>query len=241
MKKVTLLMGLLSLLVVGCSTAKVRRHRGNDSLLRIILDPTIPVNHYVQIRRALVESGKFEVIDRRDGFAAAVREQDIQFRSGYQNRFSDQEKWAHIGKMYGARGIITAHAQCYQKKHALWGDLRRYCKQDLTFIDGVTGKVEFAVTGENNEVWTAEWTVPDWDDVVEKAVATYPEYFKAREIEPMLQQYMDQSEEHSKRERASQDLEARPSRQIAKDLGRMQRAAQEFEAQNKKQYNQDEE
>lgn len=192
---------LLLGICLGCSSTKVIRRQSNDGMLRVILDPQIPVNHYVQIRRALVESGKFEVIDRRDGFAAAVREQDIQFRSGYQNRFSDQEKWAHIGKMYGARGIITAHPQCYQKKHPLWGDLRRYCKQDLTFIDGVTGKVEFAVSGENDEVWTAEWTVPDWDDVVAKAVEAYPKYFKPREIEPMLQQYMDQSEEHAKRER----------------------------------------
>ncbi len=240
MKNAFKLLSLLGLLVLtACSSTKVIRRSSNDPMLRVILDPTIPVNHYVQIRRALVESGKFEVIDRRDGFAAALREQDTQFRSGYQDRFSDQEKWAHIGQMYGARGIITAHAQCYQKKHAFWGDLRRYCKQDLTFIDGVTGKVEFAVTGENNEVWTAEWTVPDWNEVVEKAVATYPEYFKPREVEPMLQQYMDQSGEHAKRERAS--LEKRPARSLANDLSRMQRAAQEFEAQNKKQFNQDEE
>jgi hypothetical protein len=171
-------------------------------MLRVLLDPSIPVEHYVQIRRALVESGKFEVVDRRDGFSAAVREQDLQFRSGYRDRFSDREKWAHIGRMYGALGIITAHANCVQKKN-FWGQFVRSCKQDLAFINGRTGVVEFAVRGENSEPWLVEYSVPDWDGVVAKAIASYPDVFKVRETSPMLEQYRDQSEEHSRREPAA--------------------------------------
>jgi hypothetical protein len=193
------LMVLLSL--TACGGPTVRRTLETDPALRVLLDPRIPVEQYVQIRRALVQSGKFEVVDRRDGFELAIQEQDMQFRSGYADRFSDQEKWAHIGQMYGARGIITAHAECYQDKN-FWGSYRRYCKQELAFIDGVTGVVEFAVNGKNDEPWVVGYTAPDWDDTVAKAVETFPEYFKPRIIKAPLDQYMAQSEERSKRERA---------------------------------------
>lgn len=211
----------MSLLSVGCSSALVRE-QSNDPMMRVLIDPRIPTEHYVHIRRALVQSNKFEVIDRRDGFEAAVREQDLQFRSGYQDRFSDREKWAHIGKMYGARGIVTANASCYQAQN--WrGIFTRYCKQDLTFIDSYTGRVEFAVNGENSEPWVVEHTVPDWDEVVSKAVAEYPKHFKARRIDPLLDQYMQQSEEASKRETERQK-ERRPSssdQQLQQDIQMM--------------------
>lgn len=202
MRIVMLMVSLV--LFVGCSSTEVIRTRENDAMLRVILDPRIEVEHYVQIRQALVESGKFEVIDRRDGFEAAIEEQDLQFRSDYEDRFSDHEKWAHIGRMYGARGIITATAQCYQKQD--WkGEYRKYCKQFLTFIDGYTGRVEFAVRGENSEKWVVGYTTPDWNDVVERAVREYPKYFQVRKTDKILNQYMDQSEELAKRERVKRN------------------------------------
>lgn len=201
LKTIGLLVAVINL--AACSHAVVR-DLSTDPELRVLLDPRIPVEQYVQIQRALVQSGKFEMVDRRDGFEAMIREQDLQFRSGYADRFSDREKWAHIGKAYGAAAIITAHASCYQKKTWL-GRFDRYCKQTLFFINGVTGKIEFAVNGENHEEWTADFTAPDWDETVEKAVAAYPKYFEPRKISPMLDQYMDQSEEYAKRERAKQE------------------------------------
>lgn len=191
---------LMSVGLVGCGGPQVRRTLETDHMLRVLIDPRIDASNYVQIRRALVQSGKFEVVDRRDGFEALIREQDLQFRSSYSDRFSDREKWAHIGKAYGAAGIITAHADCYQDK-SFWGEYRKYCKQNLSFINGSTGVVEFAVSGLNSEPWVASHTVPDWDAVVAKAVDTYPEYFKPRVVKYPLNQYMDQSEELSKRER----------------------------------------
>lgn len=199
--KNTVMLLVASALLIGCSSTQVVRTPENDSMMRVIIDPRIEVEHYVQIRRALVQSGKFEVIDRREGFEAAVNEQDLQFRSGYQDRFSDREKWAHIGRMFGARGVITANAQCFQKVNWM-GEYRKFCKQELAFIDAYTGRVEFAVRGENSEAWVVGYTVPDWDEVVERAANEYPKHFKVRKIDPLLEQYMDQSEERAKRERA---------------------------------------
>ena len=111
--------------------------------------------------------------------------------------------------MFGARGIILAHADCYQKT-SFWGDFRKYCKQTLTFVDGYTGKVEFAVTNTNDEPWVVGYSVPDWDDTVARAVKEYPEYFKPRKTDKLLDQYMDQSEELAKRERSKQQEAKRP-------------------------------
>lgn len=218
MKKALNSLILLSVvaLLAGCST-KVVRTQENDSMMRVLIDPRIEVAHYVQIRRALVQTGKFEVIDRRDGFEAAVQEQDLQFRSGYKDRFSDREKWAHIGRMYGARGIITAYASCYQK-NSWTGEFRKYCKQELAFIDSYTGRVEFAVRGENSEPWVVGYSVPDWDDVVERAADEYPQYFKARKIDPLLEQYMNQSEELAKRDAAKQAPKAAVAPSIANSV-----------------------
>jgi len=192
---------ILLLSLTACGGPTVRRTLETDAMLRVVLDPRIPVEHYVQIRRALVQSHKFEVVDRADGFEAAIREQDMQFRSGYADRFSDREKWSHLGGLYGSAGIITAHADCFQEQN-FWGKYIRTCKQELTFINGVNGVVEFAISGSNSEAWIVGFSVPDWNDVVAKAVTEYPEYFKPRIIKAPLDQYMDQSEEYSKRERA---------------------------------------
>ena len=191
---------MFTVIVTGCGTTKVKRTLNSDPNLRILIDPSIPMEHYVEIRRAFVESGKVEVIDRREGFDAAIREQNTQFRSGYQDRFSDREKWMHIGRMYGAASIVTGYATCYNKTNWL-GHFVRECKQNLAFINGRTGVVEIAVNGKNSIDWTAEWVVPDWDDVVVSVIEKYPEYFEPRKIEPVLEKYMDQSEEYSRRER----------------------------------------
>src|SRR5271168_1871645 len=93
--------------LTGCGGPKIRRTLETDSMLRVLIDPRIDVANYVEIRRALVQSGKFEVIDRKDGYEAALAEQDLQFRSGMSDRFADRDKWSRIGQMYGAQGIIS--------------------------------------------------------------------------------------------------------------------------------------
>lgn len=193
-------MAIYLVTLTACSSVKVKRELGTDPGLRVLIDPRIPVEHYVEIQRALVESGKVEVVDRRDGFSMAIAEQDLQARSGYQDRFSDREKWAHIGKMYGAASIVTAHASCYQKQN-LWGTFTRYCKQTLFFINGRTGVVEISANGENSMPWTADFVAPDWDDTVNSVIAKYPKYFEPRPNSKILETYRDQSEELARRER----------------------------------------
>lgn len=201
---------------IGCSTAKVRNLE-TDPELRVFLDPNIETAHYVQIRRALVQSGKFEVVDRNEAFTAAVAEQERQ-HGLMGRRFSDKEKWAWIGEFYGAAAVITAHAQCFNR-HNFWGKWVKTCKQELAFINVSTGKVAMAVNDENSEEAVVGYSVPDWDGAVKKLVAVYPKYYKPRVIRDPLDTYMDQSEEHAKREREYRDRPDVPKRSNAADNG----------------------
>jgi len=195
-----MMLALIALIALSSCATKVLRTPENDAMQRILIDPAIPVEHYTEIKAALVESGKFEIVDRTDGFEAMVREQELEFRSKHSNRFSEREKYMHIGRAYGARGIVTARASCFQRTN-FWGKFVKTCKQTLFFVDGYTGKVEFAVRGENSEEWVVGYTVPDWNDVVERAIGEYPKYFKPIKEDRILKAYKDQSEELSRRER----------------------------------------
>lgn len=190
---------VLSFFVLGCSGPQIKRTLETDPVRRVFIDPKIDVAHYTEIRRALVQTGKFEVVDRSEAFEAAFREQELQHAQRGE-RFNDKEKWSWLGEFYGAAAVIQGNASCYQAKN-FWGTFMRYCRQTLSLIDTSTGVVVFSVVGENSIPWTVDWVVPDWDKTVEKAADAYPEYFKPRIVKTPLKQYMEQSEERAKRER----------------------------------------
>jgi len=190
---------LISMLLVGCGGPQViKRSLETDPQLRVALDSRIDVQHYVQIRRALVETGKFEVVDRQAGFGAVMAEQDRQ--DSPEERFGDEERWAPMGSLYGAGAIVTATAICKQQQD-FWGHYERFCRQEIALVDARTGKVLVAVRGQNSEPWTADYTAPDWDEVVQKLAAEYPKYYQARVIKRPLDQYMAQSAERARRSR----------------------------------------
>jgi curli biogenesis system outer membrane secretion channel CsgG len=196
---------LLSVFLMGCGGPQViKRTLETDPQLRVALDPRIEVAHYVQIRRALVETGKFEVVDRQAGYGAVLEEQDRQ--DAPEDRYGDAERWAPAGSLYGAGSIITATALCRQQQD-FWGHYIRSCRQELALVDARTGKVLVAVRGENSEPWAADYTVPDWDEVVQKMAQAYPEVYSARVVKRPLDQYMAQSEERAHRNRAARTVQ----------------------------------
>lgn len=193
----------LVLLSIGCGGPQViKRTLETDPQLRVALDPRIEVAHYVQIRRALVESGKFEVVDRREGYGAVLDEQDRQWSP--EEQYGDAERWAPRGNLYGAGSIVTATALCRQQQN-FWGRFDRVCRQEIALVDARTGKVMVAVRGENSEPWAADYTVPDWDEVVQKLATEYPKHYEPRVVRRPLDQYMAQSEERTRRSRAARE------------------------------------
>jgi hypothetical protein len=169
-----------------------------------MVDPrAFDVQNFIQLEAALASSQKFELVERRDALETALDEQRREFALASQGYFSDSEKYARRGKLYGVDTIVSGRTDCYQAK-AWTGTFTRYCRQTLLWIEGSTGKVLFSVTGENSIPWTAEYIVPDYKETVQAAIDSLPKYFTPQEIHPILESYKQQSAENSKRERESE-------------------------------------
>jgi len=191
--------GCLVATIAGCSSTKVLRTSANDPMLRVLLSSDTQAEDYVEVRQKLFETNKFEIVERRD-LAKIFNEQNLQYRSGYSERFDPREKYMQIGRLTGARAIITAASTCHQAKN-FWGTFTNQCKLYLTLIDGGDGQVKISVQGESDEPWSGTGIVAkNWGPTVERFVAEYPKYFVPKPIDPQLEQYKQVSEEMSKRE-----------------------------------------
>ena len=147
------------------------------------------------------------MIDRAQGMQAVIKEQERLHRN-QTDRFEDKEKWAHWGKLYGVGAIVVAHAQCYKNK-TWWNNTqsRNYCQQFLSLVDANTGEVIVAVEGANDAPDTIEaqfQVAPDWDEVTQKFVESYPKEYVPRSYAESLQNYQGLSAEEAQRQKERQ-------------------------------------
>lgn len=201
---------ILSVPLFGCSTS-LTRSQWSDKNMRIMIDPdSLSVSDYVAVQTAIVKENKFMVIDRNQGFRAVKYEQE-RLHKNEVDRFSDKEKWAHWGKMYGVGAIVTGHIQCAKVRPLLSlspTGLVNKCKQFLSLIDANTAEVivavdgleELSVTGNN---WGGESfsEVISWDKIVSAFVDAYPRDFKAQRYSDGLLKYQELSKEEAQRMR----------------------------------------
>lgn len=195
MKLITLTITAIAL--AGC--ASTPRTKWTDKTMRVMIDPdSIEAAQYVMIQKALVDSGKWFVVDRAKGFKAIKTEQERLHRAE-EDRYDDREKFAHWGKLYGVGGIVVANAQCKKEQGWLIGRWYQSCHQYLSIIDANTGEVITAI--ENSaESGEAEF-YPKWDEAVAKLNESYPATFKPMQTSERLEQYRELSKEESQRQR----------------------------------------
>lgn len=197
MKNVILI--FLALALSACATP---RTKWTDKTMRVMIDPdSIEAEHHVLIQRALVESGKFFVVDRAKGFKAIKTEQERLHRDE-QDRYADRQKWAHWGKLYGVGGIVVASAQCKKEQGMIFGGWYRVCRQFLSIMDSNTGEVITAIEhrAESDEVDF----YPQWDDAVAKMNAAYPANFKPSQPSKQIEFYEELSAEEAQRQKERQ-------------------------------------
>lgn len=175
--------------------------------MRIFVDPeSVSSKDYVAITTELVKQNKFMVIDRSQGFKAVQNEQERLHR--YQSdRFSNKEKYALWGKMYGVGAIVVGHSQCYKRKPLINFSSSPYvnsCHQYLSLIDANTGEVIVAVNGKDEQPtpgsnWGSEsFTAPsDWAGVVADFVEAYPKVYKPEHYSEGMVQYRDIAEQEA--------------------------------------------
>ncbi len=195
MKLIILIIAAITL--AGC--ASTPRTKFTDKTMRVMIDPdSIAAEHHVLIQRAMVEHGRFFVVDRSKGFKAIKSEQDRTHRTE-EDRYADREKFSHYGKLYGVGGVIVAAAQCRKEQGWLVGRWYQRCKQFLSLADSNTGEIIVAVENlaESDE---AEF-VPPWDDIVAKLNDAYPAAFAEFKTSRRLEDYKDLSAEEAQRAR----------------------------------------
>lgn len=182
-------------IVSGCSTA---RTKWTDRTMRVMIDPdSIPASQHVALQQALVEQGKWFVVDRAVGYRAIKTEQERLHRTE-EDRYEDREKWSHWGKMYGVGGIIVGAIQC-KNQQSFWGNWYQTCNQFLSIVDANTGEVIAAIQTRKSS-GDAEF-VPEWDDAVDKLANAYPSHFNGVKTSERLEQYRTLSAEEAQRQR----------------------------------------
>lgn len=211
--KIVLLLVLVG--IVGCSS-EPKRTRNSDKTLRVMLDPdSIDSKNHVILQNDLLSTGKFYVIDRAQAFKAVQKEQE-RLHKDQPDRFEDQQKYAHWGKLYGVGGIIVAHFQCTDNpstENILYGVAhlatlgifhnRRICAQFIELVDSNTGEIVSSVRSDfktDNENYKMSWA-----DAVEKLLEAYPKYFEQISKNKILEQYEQESAERAKKQKSDTD------------------------------------
>lgn len=170
--------------------------------MRIMIDPdSLDMKNYVRLQAALMNSNKWTIVDRSKGFDAVKREQE-RLHTNNSDRFSDRQKYAHWGKLYGVGGVIVGQSQCFLKK-TYWsnGNMERYCNQFVSIIDANTGVVIAAV---ENLVPAGTIEFASWTDTVEKFNDSYPENYQPSKKTEELELYEEESKEHALQQKAKQ-------------------------------------
>jgi len=188
--------------ITGCA-GKTPRTKWTDKTMRVMIDPdSIDANNYVRIQQALIESGKWTVVDRATAFNAIKKEQERLHRTE-SDRFDDREKFAIWGRMLGVGGVVTAHTQCVARK----GFLRHEhleCLQNLAIVDSNTGEVIATSEAQEDGAADAGVIAPSWETAVDRMNDAYPRNFEPSKITKQLESYKDLAYEEALRQKEAQ-------------------------------------
>lgn len=185
-------MKILSLvLLVMLASCATKRTRYSDKNMRVMVDPNgLSHTDYMNLQSALVQANIWTVLDRSAGLQAVKKEQENLHQTQH-DRYEDQEKFAHWGKLYGVGAVIVAHSEC-QNRPNTWNitELKNYCRLFINLVDANTGEVIVAVQEEDSAPFMAR---PEWDDAVAELGDEYPKYFKEVKLHDKLLEYKQES------------------------------------------------
>jgi curli biogenesis system outer membrane secretion channel CsgG len=197
---------LLLLILITASSCAVKRTRDSDKGLRVAVDSTgINQEDHAGLQNALVQSGKFYVIDRLRAFKSIKNEQDRLHRTEA-DRYAPAQKYAHYGKLYGVGSVVVATAKCsgaesskniiYFAAHLSTLGMfdRIVCEQILEIVDTNTAEVIASVRVETKKQANE---LMDWSDVVEELVEAYPTHFESDKKHKKLIEYEQETEKLS--------------------------------------------
>lgn len=196
-----ILSGLLVCVVTGCATPRTKY---TDPVMRVMVDPaSIDKLNLPRVQKALVESGKWKVVDRSDAYNAMNKEQDLQYKDG-ENRIEDKERYAVFGKQFGVGGVVVAKSQCAPSKRFMAGQQDFDCLQSIQIVDAMTGEVISMVDNLATDAvffYGEIRTAPSWDDIVDKLNTSFPSHFKVEKKSATLLLRESEAEQQSEKMR----------------------------------------
>lgn len=184
--------------ISSCSTTEIKRDKHSDPLFYVFIEP-IRSKHedYVGLRRALLATGRFRILERGSNFYSSLSEQDRQHKQ-FSNRFRDDLKYAWLKEMMGARGMIEVNSRCNQTQK--WtGAFVRLCEITVTLIDINFSEAVVSVADQIEVPWLNGTEILDFTDVAQKLSESIPETFKPFLVKQPLKDYQEVSEERAKR------------------------------------------
>lgn len=197
------LMLSLSVLLFLQACAGKERTKWTDPVMRVMVDPDgLAARDYARIVNALKESGKWFVVDRRDGLRAIFKEQKMLHRDRA-DQFKDEEKYSIWGRLYGVGGVVIGHVDCVKKNGWLSNYTR--CKQNLAIVSANSGEVIATAEGENDD---AEMSYhgdikigSDWTDVVADLNSAFPKNFEKEKYNDDMRMFRQEAQEEAIRQK----------------------------------------
>lgn len=186
-----------------CDCSSHPRTKWTDPSMRVMVDPySLSASDYIRIVNALQQSGKWFVVDRRDGLRAIIKEQNMLHRT-HVDRFKDEEKYAMWGRLFGVGAVVTGHVQCAVQK-GFFSDSTR-CVQNLAIVSANSGQV---ITTSENESSDAEMSydgdiriASDWTDAVEKLNNAFPKEFHEEKYDTNMNLFRQEAREEAVRQK----------------------------------------
>lgn len=185
--------------LVGCSSHP--RTKWTDPAMRIMIDGDgLSARDYVRIVHALQSSGKWFVVDRRDGLRAIFKEQKMIHRD-HPDKFKDEEKYSMWGRLYGVGAVIIGHVQCHREPGFWFGSNSSKCVQNLAIISANSGQVIATAEGTNDDAEIDREgdirIASDWTETVGQLNDNFPQNFNPLQYDKNMLNFRAEAKEEA--------------------------------------------
>lgn len=194
---------LMILIPMITNCASKPRNKFSDPSMRVMVDPDgIQARDYIRIVSALKKSGKWFVVDRKDGLRAIFKEQKMIHRS-YPDKFKDEEKYSIWGRLYGIGGVVIAHVDC-ARKPGFWS-VSTVCKQNLAIVSANSGEILATAEMENDDAvigYTGDIRIgSDWTDAVSELNDNFPKNYEKLKYSDDMELFREEAKEEAVRQK----------------------------------------
>lgn len=210
------LLTFLLFFVTNCASKE--RTKWTDPAMRVMVDPDgIQAKDYIRIVSALKKSGKWFVVDRKDGLRAIFKEQRMIHRDR-PDQFKDEEKYSIWGRLFSVGGVVIAHVDC-TRRSGFWSNYTN-CKQNLAIISTNSGEVIATAETDNDDAelsYQGDIRIgSDWTDAVNELNDNFPKKYEKLKYSDDMELFREEAREEAIRQK---EEKSRPSFDEMKAVG----------------------